>query len=201
MADPQQLPRRRPPCATGRASHGRRFRCSGGAGAANRRQVGTQLWMMGESCPSSVTNARTKSSRSDIPVLAGRSIPKKVLNPLGKFPLSKFKRALLMAPTESRKRHHSGRKTARADRKNLFSSGDYSISPAHSVLLRDRQRCGTTKRQRSRVCERVLSGGSFDLVGTDEKVSRNFPRLADFVDHVDRMNRVPVSPSRIDLAY
>src|ERR1700680_3686196 len=30
------------------------------------------------------------------------------------------------------------------------------------------------------------SGGSLDLVGTNQKVGRNFPRLADLVDHLDR---------------
>jgi hypothetical protein len=34
--------------------------------------------------------------------------------------------------------------------------------------------------------EQTSSGSSFDLVRTHEKVSRNFPRLPDLVDHVDR---------------
>jgi hypothetical protein len=35
-------------------------------------------------------------------------------------------------------------------------------------------------------CARVLlSSSSFDLLRTDQKVSRNFPHLADLVDHLD----------------
>ena len=154
MGDPQQLPCRRPPCAMRRASHDRRLRCSGRAGCSEPLSGQNAIVDNEQLCPSSVTNASAKSSRSDIPVSAGRSMPKKVLNPLEKFPLSKCKRALLMAPTEARKRDHSGRKIARADRKNLFSSGDYGISRPHSALLRDRQPCRTTKRQWSRgMCE------------------------------------------------
>src|SRR5215218_4859887 len=34
-------------------------------------------------------------------------------------------------------------------------------------------------------CWRRRSGGSFDLVGTNQKVSRNFPRFTDPVNHLD----------------
>ena len=36
-----------------------------------------------------------------------------------------------------------------------------------------------------------LSGGPFDFVGTDKKVSGNFPGLADLVDHVEREGTPP----------
>ncbi len=109
--------------------------------------------MMRNSYPSSVTNASAKSSRSDIPVFAGRSIPKKVLNPLEKFPLSKRKAARCSWPRPKRENAIIPvEKPPELTGKILFSSGDYSISPTH---LRDRQRRRTAKRQRSRVCARV----------------------------------------------
>jgi hypothetical protein len=37
----------------------------------------------------------------------------------------------------------------------------------------------------------LLLSGVFDLVRTDEKVSRYFPRFADLVDHVDRERAPP----------
>ena len=79
-------------------------------------------------CPSSVTNASAKLSRSDIPVFAGRSMPKKLLNPRGKFPLSKCKRALLWPRLKRENAIILVEKPPELTGKPFSPQADYSIS-------------------------------------------------------------------------
>jgi hypothetical protein len=70
-----------------------------------------------------------------------------------------------------------------------------SMVPVPDEADEDARRCVRERieliSERVGLTNRTASGGSFDSIRTNEKISRNFPRLTDLVDHVHRERAPP----------